>query len=301
MFSMADFEWSDVRFVLAAVRTGSALAAARSLKVSQPTVGRRIAALEAALGIALFERSVAGLQLTERGRALMPRFEALEAAAGDLASAARAEGRRVSGVLRVTTNEIIANYGLAPALRQFRAQYPHVRVEVIVTDALLDLSRGEADVSIRGGSRPAEPGVVARRLGETAIGVFGSEDYFATHGRPGCAEDLNDHVFVCGEGPYALVEPIIGRLAPRARFEYRSSSVLNMVANARHGLGLALLPAAFFTPDRERDLSLCFTLPDMAVETWLATHERIRHEPRVRAFLDFVAAFEGARRRAPQA
>ena len=294
---MAAFDWNDVRFVLAAVRAGSALAAAKSLKVSQPTVGRRIAALEESLGACLFDRSVAGLQLSDRGQALMPRFEALEAAARDLETAARAEERRVSGLLRVTTNEIIASYGLAPALREFRAQYPDVRVEVIVTDGFLDLSRGEADVAIRGGARPAEAGVVARRLGVGGVGVFGSEDYFAAYGRPGRVEDLNDHVFVCGEGPYALVEPIIRRFAPDARFEYRSSSALNIVANARHGLGLALLPTEFFTPDREPDLALCFELPDMQLETWLATHERLRLEPRVRAFLDFVAAFEGARRR----
>lgn len=298
---MAEFEWSDVRFVLAAARSGSALAAARALNVSQPTVGRRIAALEERLGLRLFERTAAGLQLTDRGHALMSRFEALETAARDLESAAQAEGRRISGALRVTTNEIIATHGLAPALREFRAQYPQVGVEVIVTDAFVDLARGEADVAIRGGARPAEPGVVARRLGTSAVGVFGSEDYFRSHGRPASVEDLNDHVFVCGEGPYALVEPVIARFAPRARFQYRSSSVLNMVANARHGLGLALLPAAFFTPDRERDLSLCLELPDMDVDVWLATHERIRHEPRVRAFLDFVAAFEGARRRLSRA
>jgi len=301
MLSMTEFDWNDVRFVLAAVRSGSALAAARALKVSQPTIGRRIAALEEALGACLFERSAAGLRLTDQGQALMARFEAVEAAARDLQSAARAEARRVSGTLRVTTNEIIANYGLAPALREFSAQYPHVRVEVIVTDEMLDLSRGEADVAIRGGGRPTEAGVVARRLTVSAVGVFGAEAYFAAHGRPQSMADLNDHVFVCGEGPYALVEPIVRAFAPRARFEYRSSTVSNMVANARHGLGLVLLPAAFFTPDRERDLSLCLEAPGLEVETWLATHERIRHEPRVRAFLDFVAAFEGARRRVGQA
>ena len=71
MLSMAEFDWNDVRFVLAAVRSGSALAAARALKVSQPTVGRRIAALEEALGACLFERSAAGLHLTDQGRALV--------------------------------------------------------------------------------------------------------------------------------------------------------------------------------------------------------------------------------------
>lgn len=293
---MADFNWNDVRFVLAAARDGSALTASRALKVSQPTVARRIAALEAALGLRLFERSQTGLRLTEQGQALLPRFEAVEEAARTLEAAASAEERQVSGTLRVTTNEIIANYGLAPALREFGLLYPQIRVEVIVTDRLLDLAGGEADVAIRGGNRPAEPGVVARRLGSSAIGIFGSEDYYARHGRPQSLAELDNHVFVACDGPYAMAERLIHRHAPAARFEYRSSSPLNMIINARHGLGLVILPKAYFRQDP--DLSQCLEYPDLVAEDWLATHESLRHAPRVRAFLDFTAAFEAARRRA---
>lgn len=294
---MPALDWNDVRFALAAARTGSALTAAQALKVSQPTVGRRIAALEEALGVTLFERSQTGLRITDQGFLLLPRLEAVEAAAGALEVAARAEGRRISGVLRVTTNEIIANYGLAPALREFRAQYPQVQVEVIVTDDRLDLAAGEADVAIRGGARPTEAGVFARRLGPSPLGVYGSEDYFARHGRPASVEELNGHVFIGGDtGPFAALERIIHGIVPGARIEYRTSSPLNMIASARHGLGLAVLPVAYFR--REPGLTACVELPGIEVEDWLVVHERMRHVPRVRAFLDFAAAFEAARRRA---
>lgn len=297
MLNMAALDWNDVRFALAAARTGSALTAAQALKVSQPTVGRRIAALEEALGVTLFERSQTGLRITDQGLLLLPRLEAVEAAAAALEVAARAEGRRVSGVLRVTTNEIIANYGLAPALREFRAQYPQVQVEVIVTDDRLDLAAGEADVAIRGGARPTEAGVFARRLGPSPLGVYGSEDYYARHGRPGSVEDLDGHIFIGGDsGPFAALERIILGIVPGARIDYRTSSPLNMIANARHGLGLAVLPAAYFR--REPGLTACVELPGIEVEDWLVVHERMRHVPRVRAFLDFAAAFEAARRRA---
>lgn len=292
---MADFDWNDVRFVLAAVRDGSALTASRALKVSQPTVGRRIAALEAALGVPLFERSQAGLRLTDQAQALLPRFQAVEEAARALEAAALAEGRQVSGTLRVTTNEIIANYGLAPALREFGLRYPEIRVEVIVTDRLLDLAGGEADVAIRGGARPAEPGVVARRLGGSTIQIFGSADYYARYGRPGALQDLDNHVFVACDGPYAVAERLVQHYAPAARFEYRSSSPLNMIMNARHGLGLVILPTAYFRQDP--DLSPCLEFPGLTADDWLATHESLRHAPRVRAFLDFVPTFEASRRK----
>jgi len=294
---MTAFDWNDAQFVLATLRGGSALTASRALKVSQPTVVRRAAAFEEALGLTLFERSRTGVQPTEQAVALRPYLEALESAAQALEAAARAESRRVAGVVRVTTNEIIANYALAPALREFQALYPQVRVDVTITDRYLDLAAGEADVAIRSGPRPTEPGLVARRLNEGATVVFGSPDYLARHGRPTSIKDLDGHVFVTCEGPYAVLEQALEQLGCRVQFPYRSSSPSNMVANAKHGLGLVALPESVFRGDP--DLEPCFALPGATAVSWLVTHERLRHAPRVRAFLDFAAGFQAARSRHP--
>jgi DNA-binding transcriptional LysR family regulator len=292
---MSAFDWNDAQHVLAVMRAGSSLTAAKALKVSQPTVARRTAAFEAALNLTLFERTRTGVRLTEQAEALRPHLEALEAAARNLEAAARAESRRVAGVVRVTTNEIIANFGLAPALREFQAQFPEVRVEVIVTDRILDLAAGEADVAIRGGSAPTEPGLVVRRLGRDAVTVFGSAEYLAQHGRPTCVEELNGHTVVTCEGPYGALETTLEQLGAKVTFSFRTSTVGNMIANGRHGLGLVVLPDSFFREDP--DLQPCFALPGMDADSWLVTHERLRHAPRVRAFLDFAAAFQAARSR----
>lgn len=292
---MSAFDWNDALYVLATMRGGSSLTAAKALNVSQPTVTRRTAVFEQALGLNLFERTRTGVQLTAQAEALRPYLEAMEAAASNLEAAARAESRRIAGVIRVTTNEIIANYGLAPALREFQVQYPQVRVEVLVTDRFLDLAAGEADVAIRGGTRPTEPGLVSRRLGRDAVVVFGSRDYLARHGRPTTIEELTGHAVVTCEGPYAILETILVQMGVKVTHPFRSSTAGNMVANAKHGLGLVVLPGGFFRDDP--DLVACFELPGLDADSWLITHERLRHAPRVRAFLDFAAGFQSARNR----
>jgi DNA-binding transcriptional LysR family regulator len=235
------------------------------------------------------------VQLTEQAEALRPHLEALEAAAQALEAAARGESRRIAGVIRVTTNEIVANFGLAPALREFQAQYPDVRVDVIVSDRFLDLASGEADVAIRSGPRPTEPGLVARRLGGDETMVFGSPAYLAQRGRPTCVEELSGHAVLTCEGPYAFIETALERMGAKVTYAFRSSTPGNMVANGKHGLGLVVLPYGIFRDDP--DLEPCFALPGLNAESWLITHERLRHAPRVRAFLDFAAAFQAGRSR----
>jgi len=147
-------DWDLVRYFLAVARCGSTLTASRELRQSQPTVARRIAALEAAIGHTLFERRQAGYRLSEDGAALMETAEALERAAGAFCDAAAARSRQLSGTVKLTCGEMLANYHLAPMLTEFRASYPDIRVELVVTEAVLDIASGEADVAVRG----VEPG-----------------------------------------------------------------------------------------------------------------------------------------------
>ncbi|MBS0409698.1 MAG: LysR family transcriptional regulator [Proteobacteria bacterium] len=286
---MAGYDWNDVRFFLAVAQGGSTLTASRALKVSQPTVARRIAALEEALGVPLFERLQTGYAITEQGAALRAGFEAVGAAAEALGAAAQLQARRVSGVLRVTTNEVLANLTLAPVLPDFRRRYPDLRVEVIATDRFLDLSRGEADVAIRAGLRPTEPELFLRLLGEHHWAIYASPAYVAAHGMPRTAEAMNQHGFVAVEGSLGdLYLSWLRQAAPRAEVQLKCSSLLNVVSHVKAGLGLGFLPYGYFD---DEDLVCCLQIHDLKAGVWLVTHERTRKTPRVRAFLDFASAF----------
>ncbi len=156
-------EKSDWHIFLAVVRDGSTLAASRKLRVSQSTVSRRIDALEAALGLKLFDRRSSGYVLTDSGAALVPKAEAIERAVADALTSARQQSRGLAGEIRFTTPAAFGQTFMVPALRDFRLAYPDIQVELVASEDLLDLGAGEADVALRAGPKADghEPGGAA--------------------------------------------------------------------------------------------------------------------------------------------
>lgn len=292
------FDWNDVRFFLAVARSGSTLTASRELKISQPTVARRVAALEEALGVTLFERRQAGYRLTEEGEALVAEAAAMEAAALALSDGARARARKLSGSVRLTCNEVTATYHLAPLLAEFRRSYPDIRVDLVVSEGKLDLARGEADVAIRATDRPEGPGLVARKLLDAPWGVYATRGYVEAHGCPTCFEDVaHGHRIVGGDGPLQAIEAFqwLESFVPPEAVAARANSFPAMIANLRAGTALGVAPSGIF--DRDPTMVACLTLPERFWgAVWLVTHERVRRLPRVRALIDFIAAYITARR-----
>ncbi|HEX8443090.1 MAG TPA: LysR family transcriptional regulator [Allosphingosinicella sp.] len=143
------FDWNDLRAFLAVAETGSTLAAGRALRVSQTTVARRIAALEQALGLVLFERRQAGYLLTPGGEALLPRAEAVKAAAGVFADAVSGQARESGGTVRLTTHDIYTLTILPPILRGLHEAHPGIRIELDSSEQIRDLASGFADVALR--------------------------------------------------------------------------------------------------------------------------------------------------------
>src|SRR5690349_16687515 len=117
-------DWNDLKYFLAVARDGSTLAAARSLRTSQTTVARRIAAMEQALGIHLFEKRQAGYALTPAGSELLGKAERVEASAEAFTEAASAHTRDLTGTVRITSEEIYALSLISPLLRDLHEQHP---------------------------------------------------------------------------------------------------------------------------------------------------------------------------------
>jgi DNA-binding transcriptional LysR family regulator len=286
------YDWNDLRHFLAVARTGSTLAAARMLGVNQTTAARRVAALEQALGMKLFDRKRTGCALTEAGHELLAAAERVEVEANALAAAAGAMGRRVSGVIRVTTNEGLANVVMAPAISAFRRLHPKVRVDLMVDERRLDLGRGAADVALRTGPRPTESGLVGRRLIPIGWAAYCSRDYAERQGCPESVESLGRHALIGAEGPIAALPgwTWLQGAAPEAEVAARSSSVTNLISAVKAGLGVTVLPC--FLADTEPSLVRCLgPIEGVRSELWLLTREDLRDVPRIRAFLDFLAAY----------
>lgn len=290
------FEWSDLQHFLAVIRAGSTLGAARRLGVNQTTVARRIAALEAQLGIRLFDRAGGRYCLNEAGGRFRAAAERVEAEALNFERLVAQHGRQLAGVIRVTTNEAIANTFLTPWIGEFMGLYPDIRIEVMATDSRLDLLRGEADIALRAGVRPTEPGLVARKLSDVPWAIYGSSAYMAREGVPAGICALRSHRLIGAEGPLALLEPMRWFADSLHGTPFRSacSSLTNLLVAVRSGLGLAPLPCMmeYEAPELVR----CFMIEGYAYGLYLVMPEALRDAPRIRTFSAFIAARTAALR-----
>ena len=175
--------WDDLRVFLAVHQLGSHKRAGRHLGVAPTTIGRRLAALESALGARLFLRTPERVLATPAGLKLVPHAQRMEAEAVEAERTLLAADSRLEGSLRVTATDGFLHYVLLPALDELRREHPGLCVDLRADTRLLDLSRREADVAVRL-VRPKEPALVARRLGEMRFSLFASQPYLDRRGTP---------------------------------------------------------------------------------------------------------------------
>lgn len=144
-----DISWEDARLFLAVAEAGSVSAAARALKITQPTASRRLAQLEATLGDAVFVRRASGAALTPLGERLLAPARRMAESAGELQLAAARTETRIEGVVRITAPPSFAYDFCVPFAASLRERLPGVRLEIASTVRYVDLARGEADLAIR--------------------------------------------------------------------------------------------------------------------------------------------------------
>jgi DNA-binding transcriptional LysR family regulator len=282
-------DWNDLRYFLAVVREGSTLAAGRALRVSQTTVARRIAALEKAIGVPLFEKRQAGYAPTPTGQQLIERAQQVEIAATAFTEAAAAEKRDTSGTVRITTQDIFGVALLAPMLRELHERHPEIMIELDDSQDFRDLGEGEADIALRSAIGELGAGVVGRRLGPDEWTLYCSCDYAAQHGVPRTREQLKKHAFIGGGGPklWRAYSAWLHDLNLDDRVIMHHASAMGMMSAIRSGLGIAVLPC--IVADADPDLIQCVPPKNgHGRSMWLVTHERVRKTPRVRAVIDFL-------------
>lgn len=286
------FDWNDLKAFLAVARGGSTLAASKALGVNQTTVARRIESLEQDLGFKLFERGQTGSRLTEAGELLIPDAEAVEMAAIRFANQAAGQLRGVSGALRLTTNELVANTMVIPALGAFREVHPDVQVDLVITDRALNLENGEADLAIRTTQALASSDLVARKICDHEMALYCSRDYARRRGAPGSVADLPDHdlIDVSTEMGEVRAATWMMRHSGGKTPVTRSNSMASMVHAVKAGLGIGALPCTI--GDTDPDLVRCSeSIEEARASSWIVTRRELKDTPRVRAFIDFMAPY----------
>ena len=279
--------WDFYRSFLAVVQERSLSGAARTLTLTQPTVGRHIAALEQALGVALFTRSPTGLRPTEAASALLPHAQAMASAAGALERVASGEADDERGVVRITASEMVANEVLPPCLAAFREAHPGVVVELVVSNRSEDLLRRDVDIAVRM-VRPTQGALLARKLGVIRLGLHAHPRYVEKHGLPRTLAELSRHPLI-GFDKQPSVRRIekLGFSLSRELFAFRCDSDLAQYAALRAGFGLGLCQLGLARRDglvRVLEGSVRFNL-----DVWVAMHRDLAQSRRARLMYDHLA------------
>jgi DNA-binding transcriptional LysR family regulator len=278
-------EWSDIRVFLAIAREGTLGAAARTVGQTQPTMGRRLRSLEAALGNKLFQRTTGGFTLTDEGAALLPRAERMEEEALAIQRQISGQAHHLEGPLRITSIDWFGGYVLSPVLTEFTALHPHVTIELLTDQRFLSLSRREADLAFRIGPFN-EPGVVSRKLMQLRYGAYIREG--SKHPRAG---DGAGATLMALDTTFAGTpdDSWLQRMLPNARTTFRSNSRSVQAKMCAEGAGVAVLPCDIgdMLAGVER-LRLGDEPPSRDV--WIGYHRDLGRLARLRALLDLMLA-----------
>lgn len=297
---VANFDWNQVRAFLLAAETGTLSAAAKALGVSQPTVGRQVAALEATLGVALFQRDGLRLSLTQTGLDLLEHARAMGEAALELSLAASGRSEAIEGQVVITASDVLSAYLLPPMLEELRRAAPGIEIEIVASNAIRDLRRREADIAVRH-VRPEQPDLIARSLGDSTAHLYAARRYLERHGRPTCAADFAEATFIAMDASGRMAHGLRARGLPvtPANFAFASENGLVAWELVRQGLGIGVMAreVAELSPEVEQLLP---EFEPFAVPMWLVTHRELLTSRRIRTVFDHLAAaFEERRKGRP--
>lgn len=288
----SEISWDYYRTFLGVLRHGSLSAAARELALTQPTIGRHIAALEQAIGFELFIRSPQGLLPTEAAIALKPYADNLAATTSALLRAASGEIDKVEGTVRISASDVIGIEILPPIITAIQEQFPRLEIELSLTDTVEDLLRRDVDIAIRM-AEPSQNAVVMRYIGNFRVGFHASPSYLEKMGTPLSSADLAGHRLIGFDTRTPFIRAALQRVRndmpampdfDQLSFGLRADSNLAQLAMMRAGAGIGMCQVGF----ARQDPKLQHILPDVniALHTWVAMHENLRSSPRCRTVFD---------------
>lgn len=283
------FDWRLVRSFLAALDHGSLLAAARALHASQPTLGRHIAELESQLGVVLFERTGRGLVPTAVALKLANAARGMAAGADQLARTVTGAQAQTTGTVRISASTPVAVHILPRILAEMRHVLPDIQVELVASNTLSNLLRREADIGVRM-VRPEQGALVAKKIGEVAMGAFAHRAYLARRSPLRRPLDLMSHELIGSDTDTAILDGFkaIGYPASKDLFALRTDDLIVQWEAVRAGLGIGFV-AHYMA---RSDANIVQVLPEMLsiapLPMWLVVHREIRTSQLIRAVYDFL-------------
>ncbi|KQZ28072.1 LysR family transcriptional regulator [Duganella sp. Root1480D1] len=281
--------WDLYRTFLHVLNAQSLSGAARSLGLTQPTVGRHISELESGLGLALFTRSQSGLQPTDAALQLRSQLEEMQHAAASIERSAHGHSA-VRGAVRISASEVVGVEILPSILAPLRTKYPELAIELVLSDSVQDLLGREVDIAVRM-TRPQQDLLLAQRVGEVALGFYAHKEYLAVQGEPKKLAELASHSLV----GFDMETPFLRAAGEkfggwkREIFAYRCDSNLAQMALVRAGAGIGGYQVGLASRDKNLVRILQKEM-HMTMTTWVTMHSDLRNNARCRTVFDALVS-----------
>ncbi len=289
-WSSVCFDWNRTRAFLVTAEEGSLSAAAKALGMTQPTLSRQVAALEEEIGVMLFERVGQKLKLTPSGIELLAMAKKMGEAAQEFSLVAGGQSQQLEGNVVLSVCEVDAIYRLPNIIAQLRQQEPGISVEVVVTNEVSDLKRRDADIAIRS-FRPNQPDLIARKLGEEVIWLYGTPEYLHRYRHVTKLTQLQDIQLIGFSDVNRVIEMMNQRgwQLTKENFQLMTSFQPLQLNLCKQHLGLIYLPQDM--AEHEPQLSQAFAEfgPIIQLPVWMVCHQELHTNPRIRRVFDFVA------------
>lgn len=289
-WSSINFDWNRTRAFLVTAEEGTLSSAAKTLGTTQPTLSRQVAALEAEIGVTLFERVGQRLVLTESGVRLLEHARSMGHAAMQFSLAAMGQSQQLIGSVVISAGELDAAFRLPKIISKLRREEPGIDIEVVVTNKPSDLKRREADIAIRS-FRPTQNDLIAKKIGDEVIWLYGSQDYLDQLPSFSAFSELRDIQIIGFDHTNAVSELLNqqGWQLSKQNFQLITSFQLLQFEFCKEGLGVMFFPESL--GDQEPSLVRAFEHmgPVFQLPIWLVCHQELRTNPRVRRVFDFIA------------
>lgn len=278
--------WDDLRLIHAIAQSGSLSAAAERLALDASTVFRRLGQIETRIGARLFERHRSGYVLTPIGEDFSAIGESVDTRMTALALKLSGQDPSPAGDVRLTTNDTLLVHLLVPILARFRRRYPQIRLDIVLANQALNLSKRDADIAVRATDTPPDT-LVGRRIASIAWAVYGARAQWQGKTVP-TERDGTDWVALGDNLAHLKVARYVREAASPERIPYRVNTVLGLAEAVAAGIGIGPLPC-FIADTREDLVRLAAPDADFSTGLWLLTHPELKHSARIRAVLDVVA------------
>jgi DNA-binding transcriptional LysR family regulator len=285
------FDWNRARAFLVTAEEGSLAAAARALDMTQPTLGRQVAALELEIGVDLFNRRGRGLELTPNGMKLVEHVRTMGDAANRFSLSATGKSDNIEGNICITTTELLAAFILPPMVQKLRQIEPNIEIEIISNNEESNLNRREADIAIRS-FRPSQPELIVKKLSDVKGHLYAATTYLEQLGHPRSIDELNNANFIDVESSGRLLTFLNaqGFNLNTGNFPVVTKSHIVQWELVKLGVAISGTLEAIGDPEPLVERIVIPGLTPISAEIWIATHKELRTSRRIRTVFDFLVS-----------